>query len=380
MNTMTYNIQMVDLIKQYENIAEEIDHAVLSTIRSGEYINGSSVKKLASELAAYTGAEYVIPCANGTDALQVALMSLNLPKGSEVIVPAFTYVATAEVIALLGFTPVLCDVEYDSCNINISNLKAAVTERTKVIVPVHLFGQCTDMEAIMELAAEHSLYVIEDCAQAIGSVFTFSNGQKKQAGTIGHIGCTSFFPSKNLGCYGDGGAIFTNDSELADSIRMICNHGQKKKYYHDVLGVNSRLDTIQAAVLSVKLKYLNQYIENRNRAATMYDAALRDLNEVEIPVRDPASTHVFHQYTIKVAENLRNELKEYLLQKGIPSMIYYPLALHQQKAYQSEKYAQGDLPVSETLCLKVLSLPMHTEMDESMISHVVDNIKDFFKQ
>lgn len=376
---MTHNIQMVDLVGQYKNIAAEIDNAVLSTIRSGEYINGSCVTNFASELAAYTSAEYVIPCANGTDALQVALMSLNLSRGSEIIVPAFTYVATAEVIALLGFTPVLCDVEHDNFNIDISKLQNAITERTRVIVPVHLFGQCANMEAIMELAAEHSLFVIEDCAQAIGSVFTFSDGRKKQAGTIGHIGCTSFFPSKNLGCYGDGGAIFTNDSELASRMKMICNHGQKKKYYHDVVGVNSRLDSLQAAVLSVKLKYLNRYIEKRQRAASIYDSALRGLREVEIPAREGSSTHVFHQYTIKVAEHWRDELRDFLNSNGIPSMIYYPLALHEQKAYSSDSYGIGSLPVSESLCKEVLSLPMHTELDEQMIVQIVDSIKQFFR-
>lgn len=373
------DIQMVDLVKQYQNISEEIDKALLTTVRSAEFINGSEVKTFANALAAYNEVKHVIPCANGTDALQLAMMALNLKPGDEVIVPAFTYVATAEVAGLLGLVPVMVDVDEHSFTITADRIRAAITPKTKAIVPVHLFGQCADMETIMEVAREFSLYIIEDVAQAIGAVYTFKDGRQMKAGTMGDIGCTSFFPSKNLGCYGDGGAMYTNDDELAETLRMIANHGQRKKYYHSVIGVNSRLDTLQAAVLNVKLKYLDSYSQARSKAADVYDAQLKDVSGLVTPFRVANSTHVFHQYTLVVKNGKRDALKAYLESKGIPSMIYYPLPLNEQEAFLPIGVIKGSLANTEALCKAVLSLPMHTELTQETQTYITQTIQSFFK-
>jgi UDP-2-acetamido-2-deoxy-ribo-hexuluronate aminotransferase len=371
-------IQMVDLASQYRRIKWEIDSVVQQCFESADFINGLAVKEFSNDLAAYNGIKNVIPCANGTDALQIALMALNLKEGDEVIVPAFTYVATAEVIALLKLKPVMADVDSETFMLDISQIETKITRRTKVIVPVHLFGQCADMEGVLNFARTHNLFVIEDTAQAIGADYKFNDGRVKKAGTIGDIGCFSFFPSKNLGCFGDGGAIMSDNDDLAEKMRMIANHGQKKKYYHDVVGVNSRLDTVQAAVLKVKLKYLDQYRNARNESAKYYDQHLSSLKDILIPFRSSYSSHVFHQYTIKIKNNKRDELKDYLHYKGVPSMIYYPLPLHLQQAYYSPQYGAGAFPVSENLCKEVLSLPMHTELATSELDYIVQQIKNFF--
>jgi UDP-2-acetamido-2-deoxy-ribo-hexuluronate aminotransferase len=372
------DIQMVDLVKQYEKISEEIDHALLTSVRSTEFINGNEVKTFAKALAVYNEAKHVIPCANGTDALQLAMMALDLKPGDEVIVPAFTYVATAEVAALLGLVPVMVDVDEHSFTITADRIRAAITPKSKAIVPVHLFGQCADMESILEVAREFSLFVIEDVAQAIGAVYTFKDGRKMKAGTMGDIGCTSFFPSKNLGCFGDGGAIFTNSDELAETLRMIANHGQRKKYYHSVIGINSRLDTIQAAILNVKLKYLDTYSHARLKAADFYDDQLKDVRGLVIPFRIGNSTHVFHQYTMVVKDGKRDALKTYLESKGIPSMIYYPLPLNEQEAFIPMGVIKGSLANTEALCKSVLSLPMHTELTEEIQTYITQTIQSFF--
>ena len=371
------NIQMVDLQGQYQKIKSEIDAAIFDVINSAKFIKGPQVETFAKNLAAYTGAKHVIPCANGTDALQMAMMALELKPGDEVITATFTYAATAEVIALLGLVPVLVEVNPNTFCIDPASIEAAITPKTKAIVPVHLFGQCCEMEKIQAIAAKHNLYVIEDTAQAIGAVYTFSDGTHKQAGTIGHIGTTSFFPSKNLGCYGDGGALFTNDDNMAEKIRMIANHGQKVQYYHDIIGVNSRLDTLQAAILDVKLKYLNDYCKARQEVAAYYDQHLGDDPRFEIPVREPNSTHVFHQYTLKLNGVDREAVKKYLAEHNIPSMIYYPLPLHFQKAFGSENYSEGMFPISEKLCKTVLSLPISTEMDTEQLQYIVSTLKNF---
>jgi len=370
-------IQMVDLQSQYHRIKPEIDAAIAEVLESTKFIKGPSVEAFAESLAKYTGAGYVIPCGNGTDALQIAMMALDLKPGDEVITATFTYAATAEVIALLGLVPVLVEVDPDTFCIDVAAMEAAITSKTKAVVPVHLFGQCANMEAIMEIAKKHNLYVIEDLAQAIGSEYTFSDGSKKQAGTMGDIGTTSFFPSKNLGAYGDGGALFTNDETIASNIKMIANHGQKVQYYHDVIGVNSRLDALQAAILNVKLGYLDEYCASRQRVAAYYDKALADHANYKTPVRDPKSTHVFHQYTLQLNNIDRDELKKYLAEKGIPSMIYYPLPLHFQKAFGAENYTEGQFPISEALCRKVLSLPISTEMDEEQLAYIVKELNTF---
>jgi UDP-2-acetamido-2-deoxy-ribo-hexuluronate aminotransferase len=372
------DIKMVDLVKQYQAISTEIDNAILSTVKSAEFINGSEVKKFSNSLAEYNHVKHVIPCANGTDALQLALMALGLNYGDEVIVPAFTYVATAEVTALLGLVPVMVDVDPYSFNLTADLIKKAITNKTKAIVPVHLFGQCADMESILKVARDNHLFVIEDAAQAIGSEYTFIDGTVKMAGTMGNIGCTSFFPSKNLGCYGDGGAVFTNDDGLAETLRMIANHGQREKYYHSVIGINSRLDTIQAAILNIKLKYLDSYSETRRKAAYLYDKLLKEVSGIITPVRSPFSTHVFHQYTLQIKDGKRDALKKYLESKGIPSMIYYPLPLSKQDAFKSIGIESGQLEITETLCNSVLSLPMHTELDEGTQIFIADHIKSFF--
>jgi dTDP-4-amino-4,6-dideoxygalactose transaminase len=372
-------IEMVDLKSQYKKIKSEIDKAMINCVESAEFINGSHVSIFSENLSKYVRVKHVIPCANGTDALQISLMALDLNPGDEVIVPAFTYVATAEVIALLRLIPVMVDVMPDDFSINLEQVKKAITPRTKVIVPVHLFGQCAGMDELLEIAKTNNIFIVEDTAQAIGSEYTFKDGSIKHAGTIGDIGTTSFFPSKNLGCYGDGGAIFTNNDELAVRIKMMANHGQSKKYQHDVIGVNSRLDTLQATILDIKLKYLNQYTTARNAVADYYDKHLSEVNEVIIPFRTSNSTHVFHQYTIKVRNRKRDQLKSFLQEKGIPSMVYYPFPLHFQKAYQSNRFPAGSLPVSETLCEEVLSLPMHTEMTKDTLDIIINTIKEFFK-
>ncbi|WP_242929570.1 DegT/DnrJ/EryC1/StrS family aminotransferase [Pontibacter vulgaris] len=373
-------IQMVDLQGQYHKIKPELDAAITEVLETTAFINGPAVDLFAQELASYNKAGHVIPCANGTDALQLAMMALDLKPGDEVIVPTFTYVATAEVIALLGLTPVFVDVYPDTFMLSVEEAEKAITSKTKVIVPVHLYGQCANMEAIMELADRYNLYVIEDTAQAIGAEYTFNDGTLKKAGTIGHIGTTSFFPSKNLGCYGDGGAIFTQEEDLAKKLKMIANHGQKVKYYHDIVGVNSRLDTLQAAILRIKLKHLDTYSTNRNKSAAFYDRELGTVEEVIIPTRANNTTHVFHQYTLKCVGFDREELKAFLHSKGIPTMVYYPVPLHQQKAYSHYTQAADGYPVSEQLCRQVLSLPIHTEQSEEELLFITDSIKEFVQK
>ncbi len=370
-------IRMVDLKTQYENMREEIDRAVLDVIASTEYINGSAVKRFQAELEAYLQVGHVIPCANGTDALQVAMMALSLSPGDEVIVPAFTYVATAEVIALLGLTPVMVDVDPDTFNIDVEAVQQAITPRTRAIVPVHLFGQSADMEPLMQLAKQHRLHIVEDNAQAIGSDYCFSDGRRFKTGTIGDVGCTSFFPSKNLGCYGDGGAMMTNDPELAQRLRMIANHGQSQLYHHAVIGVNSRLDSIQAAILSVKLKRLDDYNSRRRRAADYYDAAFREMPQLKIPKRSPNTTHVFHQYTLVLREGERDALRQHLNQQGIPAMVYYPIPLYRQPAF-AHYWSAGALPVTEQLCRSVISLPMHTELTPDQQDQIIEAVQSFF--
>lgn len=370
-------IQMVDLLRQYEEIQSEIDQAILSTIRTTAFINGPEVKSFQKELEDYLQVNHVIPCANGTDALQVAMMALNLQPGDEVITASFTYVATAEVIALLKLKPVLVDVDPDTFCIDTEEIRKAITPKTKAIVPVHLFGQCADMEEILSIAKEHNLFVIEDTAQAIGAEYTFSDGTVKKAGTMGTFGCTSFFPSKNLGCYGDGGAIFTNDEELAKKTRMIANHGQRVQYYHDEIGVNSRLDSIQAAILRCKLPHLDTYNKKRLDVALFYNAAFGELENVITPCIDSQSSHVFHQYTLRLKGINREELRSYLAEKEIPAMIYYPVPLHLQKAYSDERYEEGQFPVTEELCKEVLSLPMSPNLDPEQLNYITHHFKAF---
>lgn len=370
---------MVDLKGQYRKIQSEIDQAILSVISESNFINGPQVQLFAQKLSDYLGGAQVIPCANGTDALQISMMALGLRPGDEVIVPAFTYVATAEVIGLLQLTPVLVDVEPNTFNLSIEQVERSITPKTKAIVPVHLFGQCADMDAVMDIADRHNLFVIEDTAQALGVDYLFADGRKQKAGTIGHIGCTSFFPTKNLGCYGDGGALFTNNEDLAESIRMIANHGQVKKYVHKILGVNSRLDTVQAAILSVKLKHLDDYCKSRQGVAEYYDEAFLSISAIQTPIRSPFSTHVFHQYTLVVPPAVRDALKDYLQGKGIPSMIYYPIPLHHQEAFRSISRCSEDLSVTERLCASVISLPIHTEMTTEVQDEIIQGVIEFFK-
>lgn len=365
---------MVDLQSQYLHIKEDIDRSIQAVIDSAAFIKGPAVISFQKNLEQYTGAKHVIPVGNGTDALQIALMALGLQPGDEVITPTFTFIATAEVVALLGLKPVVVDVDWDTMNISVEAVRKAITPRTKAIVPVHLFGQCADMEALMTIAKEHNLYIVEDACQAIGAVYTFANGTQKQAATMGDIGCTSFFPSKNLGCYGDGGAIFTNDDELAAKMRAIANHGMVVRYYHDTIGVNSRLDSIQAAVLDAKLPHLDEYIEARQKAAAYYDEAFKNNSHILIPTRAANCTHVFHQYTLRLIEVDREALRNALAEAGIPAMIYYPVPLHMQKAYQDSRYKEGDFPVAERLANCVLSLPMHTELDEEQLAYITQNV------
>ena len=365
---------MVDLQTQYQRIKADIDQGIQAVIDSASFIKGAAVASFQSNLEQYTGAKHVIPVGNGTDALQIALMALGLKPGDEVITPTFTFIATAEVVALLGLTPVVVDVDWDTMNISVEAVRKAITPKTKAIVPVHLFGQCADMEELMAIAKEHNLYVVEDACQAIGSVYTFADGRSQQAATIGDIGCTSFFPSKNLGCYGDGGAIFTNNDELAAQMRAIANHGMVVRYYHDTIGVNSRLDSIQAAVLNAKLPHLDEYIVARQVAAAYYDKAFANHPNILIPVRSSHSTHVFHQYTLRLLNVDRDALRNALAEVGIPAMIYYPVPLHMQKAYQDPRYKAGDFPVAERLASCVLSLPMHTELDEEQLAYITQNL------
>lgn len=372
-------IQMVDLRGQYEKIKPEIDEAVLEVLNTASYINGFAVKSFQANLGKYLGVRHVIPCANGTDALQISLMALGLKPGDEVIVPSFTYVATAEVIGLLRLTPVMVEVDADTFNITAEIIEKAITPKTKAVVPVHLFGQCCDMEAILDVAAEHNIYVVEDNAQAIGSDYEFSDGSIKKAGTIGDIGTTSFYPAKNLGCFGDGGAIFTDNDELAANLRMVANHGQSQTYFHEVIGVNSRLDSIQAAVLDVKLKYLDEYAAERNDAANFYDEAFAEVEGLQPPVREKNSTHVFHQYTLRVKNGRRDELKKYLAENGVPSNIYYPLPLNEQKAFAEFVPDSLHLPITKMLCKEVLSLPIHTEMNEDLLNRIAKPVKAFFE-
>lgn len=367
-------IQMVDLKGQYEKIKQDINNGIQDVLDSTTFIKGGKVVEFQKNLENYLGVKHVIPVANGTEALQIALMALGLKPGDEVITPTFTFIATAEVVALLGLTPVVVDVDFDTFNISIDAVKKAITPKTKAIVPVHLFGQNADMEELLILAKQHNIFVVEDACQSIGSVYTFSNGQKVQSGCMGDIGCTSFFPSKNLGCYGDGGAIFTNNDELAKKMRIIANHGMETRYYHDVVGVNSRLDTIQAAVLDVKLKHLDEYIKARQSVADYYDKAFANNPNIIVPTRSRKTTHVFHQYTIKLQRENRTVLQKLLEEKGIPAMIYYPIPLHMQKAYRDKRYKTGDFPVAEKLCECVLSLPMHTELDEEQLEYITRNV------
>jgi len=368
------NIPMVDLKTQYHRVKNEIDRAILDVVENTAFINGPAVKEFQTGLENYMHVKHVVNCANGTDALQIAMMALDLKPGDEVITTSFTFVATVEVIALLQLTPVLVDALPGTYNIDPVAMEKAITPKTKAIVPVHLFGQCADMESIMAIANKHNLYVIEDNCQAVGAYYTFSDGTRKQAGTMGHVGTTSFFPSKNLGCYGDGGAMFTNDDALAEKLRMISNHGMKVRYYHDSIGVNSRLDTIQAAVLNVKLGQLDTYIANRQRAAAYYDHAFANHPNITIPARDPKSTHVFHQYTLVLKGVDRAALQAKLQEKGIASMVYYPVPMHMQKAYADARYKEGDFPVTEELSNNVMSLPMHTELTEEQLAYIVNGV------
>lgn len=371
---------MVDLRAQYEKLKPGIDEAISSVLNSTAFIKGPDVKKFEEELQDFMGVRHVISCANGTDALQLALMVSGLKPGDEVITTNFTFIATVEVVALLGLKLRLVDPDPDTFNISPEAIKKAITPATKAIVPVHLFGQCADMESIMKIAREHGLFVIEDAAQATGADYMFSDGSRKKAGTIGHIGTTSFFPSKNLGCYGDGGALYTNDDELAAKLRSIANHGMKVRYHYNDIGINSRLDTIQAAILRVKLKYLSQFNEARAGVADFYDEALAGIMALETPYRAPFSKHIFHQYTIKVKNGRRYELKKYLESAGVPSMVYYPGPLHKQEAYKFLGYGENDFPVTDSLCKQVLSLPMHPDMEQDQLDHITSSIINFFEK
>ncbi len=372
-------IEMVDLKSQYQHIKPQINSAIQEVIDSAAFVKGQKVTDFQDHLAQYLGVKHVICCGNGTDALQIALMALGLKPGDEVITPTFTFIATAEVVALLGLTPVVVDVSEQTMNMDIDSLRKSITPKTKAIVPVHLFGQCANMQQIMDIAKQHNLFVVEDACQAIGATYTFSNGTQKKAGCIGNIGCTSFFPSKNLGCYGDGGALFTDDDQLADKIKAIANHGMVIRYHHDMVGVNSRLDTLQAAILDVKLPHLDQYIKARQQAAQYYDNAFANNPHIIIPARDPQSTHVFHQYTLRIVDYDRDTLRQQLADKQIPAMVYYPVPLHQQKAYQDPRYHTGDFPQAERLAQTVLSLPMHTELDQQQLEYITQTINQILQ-
>jgi dTDP-4-amino-4,6-dideoxygalactose transaminase len=373
-------IQMVDLKGQYRKIKEEVDAAVLNVIDSTAFINGPAVSNFQSDLEKFLGVKHVIPCANGTDALQVALMALDLKPGDEIITSNFTFAATVEVVYLLGLKAVFVDVEPDTYNIDPVAIERAITSKTKAIVPVHLFGQCANMEAIEAIAEKHNLYIIEDNAQALGAEYVFKSGERKKSGSMGHIGTTSFFPSKNLGCYGDGGALFTNDDAYAAKIRSLVNHGMGKRYYYDDIGVNSRLDSIQAAILGIKLAHLDEYAAARNYAADYYDNAFKNQSKLTTPFRAPYSTHVFHQYTLRTHGLDRNALQEFLQSKDIPAMIYYPLPLHSQKAYVQPEFKDENYPVTNQLCKEVISLPMHTELDDEQLKYITDSVIEFINR
>lgn len=374
---MTYKITMVDLHGQYQKIKPEIDQAIQEVLDSTAFIKGPQVSQFEKSLSDFHDGAHAITCGNGTDALQIAMMALDFKSGDEVILPVFTYVATAEVIALLGLKPVFVDVKKDSFNIDIDQVEANITPKTVAIVPVHLYGQCAEMEPLLALAERNKLFVIEDYAQAFGAEYTFKDGSVKKAGTMGDIGCTSFFPSKNLGCYGDGGALVTTDKLLAEKISIIANHGQRVKYYHDLIGVNSRLDTLQAAILNVKIKHIKKYEQNRQAVADYYDKALSGLPFLSIPVRSANSTHVFHQYTLQLKGVDRDHFRQYLESHSIPSMVYYPVPLHFQKAYQISGIEKGAFPISEKLSDCVISLPIHTEMDNDQLSYICEKIRDY---
>ena len=370
-------IQMVDLQSQYSKIKDSVNNSIQEVLNTSAYINGPLVHEFQADLEKYLGVKHVIPCANGTDALQIAMMGLGLEQGDEVITADFTFAATVEVIGLLKLTPVLVDVEIDTFNMDIDALKKAITPKTKAIVPVHLFGQCANMEAVMEVAKAHKLFVIEDNAQAIGADYTFSDGTKKKSGTIGNVGTTSFFPSKNLGCYGDGGAIFTNDDELAHTLRGMVNHGMYKRYYHDIVGVNSRLDSIQAGVLKAKLPLLDSYCDARRNAAEFYSNAFANNKNIVTPTTSNFTTHVFHQYTLRITNGKRNELHQHLLDNNIPNAIYYPVPLHAQKAYKDARYKEDDFTTTNQLIEEVISLPMHTELEKEQLEFITKTILDF---
>jgi dTDP-4-amino-4,6-dideoxygalactose transaminase len=380
MSENNLNIQMVDLKSQYMKIKPQVDQAINDVLSSTQFINGEHVKSFQNELAAYLDVKHVITCANGTDALQISMMALGLKPGDEIITPSFTYIATTEVIGLLGLKPVFVDCNPENFNISVDEVEKAITKKTKAIVPVHLFGQSSDMKSIMSLAKKYNLFVIEDNAQAIGSDYLGFN-QPQKTGTIGNIGCTSFFPSKNLGCFGDGGAMMTNDDELAKKLRMIANHGQSKRYYHDIVGCNSRLDNIQAAVLRIKLKELDQYILNRQKAANYYDQNLKDLDQLTLPFRNLDSNHVFHQYTLKLDDSIvRDELIQYLADKNIPAMVYYPVPAHRQKMFSKIPNSFGNMKVTNWLSSRVFSLPMHTELSTLQQDYIIENISNFLNK
>lgn len=370
-------IQMVDTHTQYHKIKEEVDKAVIDVMESSAFINGKIVGEFATHLAQYLNVKHVTPCGNGTDALQIALMALGLQPGDEVITPSFTYIATTEVVALLRLTPVFVEVDKQTFNIDPEAIEKAITPKTKAIVPVHLYGQAANMEAIMKIAEKHNLFVVEDNAQAVGCDYTFSNGTVKKTGTIGHVGCTSFYPSKNLGAFGDGGAMCTNDDELAEKLRMIANHGQKTRYYHDMVGCNSRLDSIQAAILDIKLRHLDAYCTARQQAADYYDRAFASHPKITIPFRASNSTHVFHQYTLILHDVDRDALQQHLADKKIPSMIYYPLPAHKQKMFEIYQTGSLDLEITDWLNKRVISLPIHTELDEEQLKYITDSVLEF---
>lgn len=381
METHVKKIEMVDLVSQYQRIKPEIDQAIQGVLDAAIFIGGPAVTGFQKSLEEYLGVNHVIPCANGTDALQIAMMALGLQPGDEVITPSYTYIATTEVIALLGLTPVFVDVDPRTFCIDPKQIEAAITPKTKAIVPVHLYGQAADMDAIMEIAGRHNLFVVEDNAQAIGSDYHSKSGKVSKVGTIGHIGCTSFFPSKNLGAYGDGGAMCTNDPELAKRLKMVANHGQQEKYFHEVVGCNSRLDSIQAAILSVKLNYLDQFIDARRAVAEYYDRVLGASDRITIPYRDAQSKHVFHQYTVQLNDSVdRDGLQAYLKENGIPTMIYYPKPAHRQPMFASFNLGDLDLPVTEALTKKVISFPIHTEMNEEQLAFICEHILNYINQ
>jgi UDP-2-acetamido-2-deoxy-ribo-hexuluronate aminotransferase len=371
-------IKMVDLQSQYQRIKQEIDNSIQKVLTSTAFIQGPEVEEFAQQLASYAGSRFAITCANGTDALQIAMMALGYKSGDEIILPVHTYVATAEVVALLGLTPVFIDVDEETFNIDVNQLEGKITNRTVAIVPVHLYGQCADMAPILQISKKYKLDVIEDAAQSLSADYIFPDGSLKKSGIMGTIGSTSFFPSKNLGCFGDGGALFTQDEQLAEKIKMIANHGQKVKYHHDMIGVNSRLDTLQAAILNVKLKYLDEYTMKRREVASLYDKAFADIEELATPSQMKYSTHAFNQYTLRLKGGSRDDFKKYLAQEGIPTMIYYPLPLHFQQAFRRPGMGEGSFPVTEKLSKVVISLPIHTEMQQEQVEFICNRVQNYF--